>query len=160
MKTKLLDEFIQIALPVIESNDCELIDAEFKKEGADKILRFYVELKEGKISLDECAKINKEISDKLDETNITDEKYILEVSSPGVERPLNKEKDYIKFKGSKIDVSLYESFEGRKKFTCVLKDYQNKIFTFAIDKQSFQIPADKIGKINLHFDFDFKKELE
>lgn len=153
MKIKLLDEFIQLALPVFESNDCDLIDAEFKKEGADKVLRFYAELKEGRISLDDCAKISKELSDKFDETEITDEKYVLEVSSPGVNRLLNKEKDYIKFKGSKIDVSLYESFEGRKKFTCILADYENKIFTFAVGNESFQIPADKVGKINLHFEF-------
>jgi len=153
MKAKLLNDFIKIALPIIEENECDLIDAEFKKEGTEQILRFYVELKEGRISLDDCIKINKEISDKLDETDTVNDNYVLEVSSPGVNRPLNKEKDYIKFKGSKIDVSLYEHVDGRKKFTCVLADYNDKVFTFTIESESFQIPADKVGKINLHFEF-------
>ncbi len=81
--SKLLDQILAIATPIIEQNNCELVDAEFKKEGSDKILRFYVDLQQGHISLDECAEINRQLSDRLDETDLIEEQYILEVSSPG-----------------------------------------------------------------------------
>ena len=153
MKIKLLDEAIRIAEPIIKEAGAELVDAESLKQGSEKIVRLYVDLLDGRISLDELADINRKISDRLDESDISEETYTLEVSSPGVNRPLKKERDYLRFLGSKIDVSLYETTDGYKKFTCVLTDYQDGIFLFTVDQQQIELSADKIAKINLHFEF-------
>jgi len=153
MANRLLDEVVRIAEPIIETANAELVDAEYLKEGSERIVRLYVGLQEGNISLDELAELNRKISDGLDESDVTEESYTLEVSSPGVNRPLKKERDYLRFRGSKVDVSLYESVDGLKKFTCVLTDYNNGIFLFTNDRKQIEISADKVAKINLHFEF-------
>ncbi len=151
--SKLLDQILAIATPIIEQNNCELVDAEFKKEGSDKILRFYVDLQQGHISLDECAEINRQLSDRLDETDLIEEQYILEVSSPGVNRRLKTETDFAKFKGSKVDVSLYEAVNGKKKFIAELGSVQNGTVVFLVGEEGVSVPMEKIGKVNLHFEF-------
>ena len=153
MANKFLDRAVELAQPILEQNGCELVDAEFKKEGQDKILRLKIERLEGRVSLDDCAEVNRALSEKLDEIDDGQENYILEISSPGVNRPLNKERDYIRFAGSKVDVSLYEAMDGRKKFTCVLEGYEKGVFLFSIDGDALKVAQDKVGKINLHFDF-------
>ncbi|MFA0816462.1 MAG: ribosome maturation factor RimP [Anaerofustis sp.] len=153
MANRLLDEVVRIAEPIIETANAELVDAEYLKEGSERIVRLYVGLQEGNISLDELAELNRKISDGLDESDVTEESYTLEISSPGVNRPLKKERDYLRFRGSKVDVSLYESVDGLKKFTCVLTDYNNGIFLFTNDRKQIEISADKVAKINLHFEF-------
>lgn len=153
MANRLLDEVVRIAEPIIETANAELVDAEYLKEGSERIVRLYVGLQEGNISLDELAELNRKISDGLDESDVTEESYTLEVSSPGVNRPLKKERDYLRFRGSKVDVSLYESVDGLKKFTCVLTDYNNGIFLFTNDRKQIEVSADKVAKINLHFEF-------
>ncbi len=152
---KFIDEMVKLATPVIENNGCELVDAEFKKEGTQQVLRFYIELKDGDISLDECAEVSRGISDLIDESEFFQENFILEVSSPGVERVLKKESDYIRFSGRRVDVALYKPRAGEKKFTAVLKSYSEGIFTFASEEGDFELQLDDVAKINLHFDFEF-----
>ena len=153
MKSRLLDEVVRVAEPIIEAAQAELVDAEYLKQGNERIVRLYVGLMEGNISLDDLAELNRQISDKLDDSEISEESYTLEVSSPGVNRPLKKERDYVKFLGSKVDVSLFEAVDGLKKFTCELTDYRNGIFLFTKDQKQIEVSADKVAKINLHFEF-------
>ena len=153
MNKKFLSIIEDNIAPILQSHSAELVDAEYKKEGANKVLRLFVELIEGNITLDDCAIIAKEISQMLDESDPIDEPYVLEVSSPGVNRILRNEKDYLRFLDSKVDVSLYESIDGQKKFPCILKGYRDGVFAFETDNGLINVPADKVGKINLHFEF-------
>ena len=155
MANKFLDRMISEAVPILEGQGCELVDAEYKKEGSQWVLRFYIELTDGRISLDDCAEANRLLSARLDEIDTGLDSFILEISSPGVERVLNKEKDYLRFRGSEIDVSLFRSINSRKKFTCILNDYlqEEKVFVFADDGEEFRIDAADVAKINLHFSF-------
>lgn len=152
---KFIDEMIELAMPAIEQNNCELVDAEYKKEGSQMILRFYIELIEGRIGVDECAAVSELISKAIDESEFSQENFILEVSSPGVERVLKKPSDYIRFSGNSVDVALYKPYEGSKKFTAILKNFENDTFTFELNGGEFQLPLSDIAKINLHFDFKF-----
>ncbi len=152
---KFIDEMIELAMPAIEQNNCELVDAEYKKEGSQMILRFYIELIDGRIGVDECAAVSELISKAIDESEFSQENFILEVSSPGVERVLKKPSDYIRFSGSSVDVALYKPYEGSKKFTAILKNFENDTFTFELNANEFQLPQSDIAKINLHFDFKF-----
>lgn len=152
---KFIDEMIELAMPAIEQNNCELVDAEYKKEGTQMVLRFYIELKEGRISVDECAAVSEIISKAIDESEFSQENFILEVSSPGVERVLKKPADYVRFSGSAVDVALYKPYEGKKKFTATLVGYENDTFTFDENGNVFTLTQSDVAKINLHFDFKF-----
>ncbi len=151
-----LDKLTEIALPVIERCGCESADAEYVKEGADKILRFYVEKPQGAVSLEDCVNVNREISEVIDNLDfVPEEPFVLEVSSPGVNRVLKKEKDYVRFAGSEVDLSLYSAVDNQKKFSCKLLGYENGVFSFETEGRRFEIPKDNVAKINLHFDFKF-----
>lgn len=153
---RFIDEMTHLAMPVIEQHGAELVDAEFKKEGSQQVLRFYVELKDGRIGIEDCAAISTDISALIDASEVQSDNFVLEVSSPGVNRVLNKEKDYIRFSGSKVDVSLYKTVEGMKKFTCLLSKYEDGAFVFTLDDgTALKINKEDVGKINLHFDFEF-----
>jgi ribosome maturation factor RimP len=157
MASNFLSRMAEAALPIIESCDCELVDAEFKKEGGQSILRFYCERKEGSITLDDCVEISTLLSDKFDEIDSGQgSSYVLEVSSPGVERPLKKPADYIKFTGREIDVSLYEAVMGKKKFSCILAGYDEQAQELALGIGDVQakIKLSNVAKINLHFSFE------
>lgn len=118
-------EFVtEVSKEFLEEQGLELYDVEFIKEGKDWFLRVYVdkvwEDKEEYISLEDCEKVSRFLSDKLDEDDPIEQYYYLEVSSPGIERVLKSEKDYSKYKGRLVELSLYETFEGRKKYEGIL----------------------------------------
>lgn len=162
MSKGFLDKMTEIATPIIEKEGCELVDAEFKKEGASKVLRFYIELAEGRISLDKLADTSEKLSAAFDEAQESDGSlqkqgaYILEVSSPGVERILNKEKDYIRFSGDLVDVSLFSGAKtGKKKFVAKLVSYDpaNQSFHFESEGEDIRLELSEVAKINLYFEF-------
>ena len=159
MSKKFIDEMIELAKKPIAECECEIIDAEFVKEGSDWFLRFYIERLEGKVSLEDCAKANTLISEAIDNVETIHENFILEVSSPGVNRVIKTEKDFIKFQGSKVDVSLYKTYEGYKKFVAVLEEYTEGKFIFVIEEKQgdkkIEVKKEDVGKINLYFDFKF-----
>lgn len=104
-----------LVIPAIEENNFELVDVEYKKEGNNWYLRVYID-KDGGITLDDCQIISEYLSEKLDEVDPIENSYILEVSSPGIDRPLKTKKDYDKFKGNSVEVSLYQSIDKKKKY--------------------------------------------
>ena len=105
--------------------------------------------------MDEISTVNRLLSDLLDEEDFIEEEYILEVSSPGVNRVIKKEKDFIKFKGSKVDVKLYKPLNGKKQFTGMLEGYENDNVLIDLDSEHLVIPHKDISKVNLSFDFKF-----
>ncbi|MBR6801656.1 MAG: ribosome maturation factor RimP [Eubacteriaceae bacterium] len=157
MADRFIDRMIAVAEPVIEKNDCELVDAEYKKEGSEQILRFYVEAKEGRVTLDQCTEINREVSDIIDTMEDIVHSFVLEVSSPGIFRVLKKEKDYIRYSGNLVSVSLYKMVEGvkAKQFIATLAgfDTESKTFTFDSQGEIFNVEEKDVAKINLHFEF-------
>lgn len=138
--------------PLID-NGLEIIDIEFKKEGNNKVLRIYVEKIEGRVNLDEISNITRVISDLLDKEDLIEEEYVLEVSSPGVNRVIKKEKDFLKFSGEKVDVALYKKIAQGKKFIAILKGYEDGNVLLEVDDELITIPYTDISKVNLHFEF-------
>lgn len=104
-----------LVAPAIEKNKFELVDVEYKKEGNNWYLRVYID-KEGGVNLDDCQIISEYLSEKLDEVDPIENSYILEVSSPGIDRPLKTQRDFEKFKGSLVEVSLYQPIDKNKKY--------------------------------------------
>lgn len=111
-----------LLIPITEAHGYEIIDVEFVKEGGNRFLRVYLD-KPGGITVDDCEIASRELSDKLDEKDFIEESYILEVSSPGLGRPLKKEKDYIRNMGKLIEIRTFKAIDKQKEFTGVLKAY-------------------------------------
>ena len=106
-------------LPLMEENDFELLEVEYVKEAGTWYLRAYID-KEGGIAVDDCEVISRKLSDWLDKEDFIDDSYILEVSSPGLGRPLKKEKDYVRSMGREVEVRLYKAIDRQKEFTGTL----------------------------------------
>ncbi|HHV98131.1 MAG TPA: ribosome maturation factor RimP [Clostridiaceae bacterium] len=114
-KRKVEDVVTKLALPIVEKYSFELVDVEFVKEGANWYLRVYID-KEGGITLDDCQVVSEELSVVLDEADPIDQRYFLEVSSPGIERPLKKDKDFERYKGHPVVVKTFNAIDGKKEF--------------------------------------------
>ena len=117
-----------LLLPIIEANNFELVDVEYVKEGSNWYLRAYID-KEGGISVDDCEVVSRAFSDKLDEEDFIDDAYIMEVSSPGLGRPLKKEKDYKRSMGKELEIRTYRAINREKEFYGILKSYDENSFT-------------------------------
>lgn len=112
--------------PVIKENGYDLYDVEYAKEGKNYFLRIYIDKPEG-IDLKDCEKVNDEISDLLDEANYIKEQYFLEVSSPGIERVLRKDKHLEQNKGKEIAIKLFKKDTlGNKEYQGILKDFDEE----------------------------------
>lgn len=143
----------QYLLPLMEEHKFELVDVEYVKEAGTWYLRAYID-KEGGITVDDCEIINRKLSDWLDEEDFIEESYILEVSSPGLGRPLKKEKDFARSIGKEVEVKLYKAFNKQKDYTGVLEAYDKDTVTLGMEDGS-QIVFDRpdIALIRLAFDF-------
>ena len=106
---------LPILEPVIAEKGLELVDLEFVKEGVNWYLRVYID-KDGGVNIDDCEAVSRALEVKLDEKDPIEQAYILEVSSPGIDRPLKKDADFVKYHGEIIDVKLYKAQDGSKQY--------------------------------------------
>ena len=138
----------KIAEEILANTDYELVDVEYVKE-RDWFLRVYID-KEGGIGLDDCQEVSGLLDEKLQELNIINDRYILEVSSPGLDRALKKEKDFKREMGKLVDITLYKAIDGEKMITGKLTGYTKDIIT--ID-ETREIALKDIALVRLHIDF-------
>ena len=140
-------------LPLVEERHFELVDVEYVKEGSSWYLRAYID-KEGGIAIDDCEMISRILSDWLDQEDFIDDSYILEVSSPGLGRPLKKEKDFARSLGKEVDVKLYRARDKQKDFTGILAEYDKNTVTIELEGGSRMVfERQEIALIRLAFDF-------
>jgi len=114
-KRRIEDQVTELVLPITKKWAFELVDVEYIKEGKDWYLRVYID-KPGGINIDDCQSVSEELSDELDRVDPIKQSYILEVSSPGLGRPLKKDKDFEKYKGEVVEVKLFSAVGGEKIF--------------------------------------------
>lgn len=105
---KIVEELLE---PILEEKKYELVDVEFVKEGANWYLKIYID-KEGGVTIDDCEYVSRAIDTKLDEVDPIPQAYILEVSSPGLDRPLKKDKDFMRNKGKLVEIKLFQPLEN------------------------------------------------
>lgn len=140
-------------LPVLEEHCFELVDVEYVREVGVWYLRAYID-KEGGIAVDDCEIISRKLGEWLDKEDFIDDSYILEVSSPGLGRPLKKEKDFIRNKGKNVEVRLYKPLNKQKEYTGALKSYDADTVTVTLEDGNDLIFAKTdIALIRLAFDF-------
>ena len=133
---------------ILSGTDYELVDVEYVKE-RDWYLRVFVD-KAGGIDLDDCQTISEQLSAKLDAADIIGGAYILEVSSPGIDRILKKDKDFVREAGKVVDVTLYAPLNGKKIFVGELESRDEKFLRL---KDAEPLPREKIAQVRLHIDF-------
>lgn len=142
-----------LLLPLMEEHHFELVDVEFVKEAGTWFLRAYID-KPGGITIDDCELISRALSDLLDEKDFIEEAYILEVSSPGLGRPLKKDKDFDRSLGESVEVRLFKAVEKQKEFTGILKAWDKDTVTLEFeDEAELTIERANIALIRLAFDF-------
>lgn len=140
----------QMLEPTVSRMGYELVDVEFVKEGPNWYLRIFVD-KEGGVTIDDCEIISKELEKVLDENDPIEQAYFLEISSPGIDRPLKKKEDFIKFNGEMIDIKLYKPFEGSKEYSGKLVGYDENdgTVTIEIDSKNISFAKKEIASIRL-----------
>jgi ribosome maturation factor RimP len=138
--------------PVLEEMDVELVDIEYLSEHGRWVLRIYVD-QEGGITLDGCARVSREIGDLIDVKDILQYEYVLEISSPGLNRPLKKEKDFLRSVGNKIKVRMVAPVQGRRNFTGYLRDYSDGMLYIDVKNDLVPLPRVDVEKANLVYEF-------
>ena len=143
----------ELILPIVEGNGFELVDVEYVREAGLWYLRAYID-KEGGITVDDCEVVSRELGDWLDKEDFIADSYILEVSSPGLGRPLKKEKDFARSLGKDVEVRLYRPINRQKEFTGALKAYDADTVTLSMEDESeLVLEKSDIALIRLAFDF-------
>lgn len=139
--------------PIVDEHGFELVDVEYVKEGGNWYLRAYID-KEGGIAVDDCEVVSRAFGNMLDEKDFIEDSYILEVSSPGLGRPLKKEKDYVRSMGKELEIRTYRAIDRQKEFFGVLSAYDENSVTITMEDGSEQtFNKSEIALIRLAFDF-------
>ena len=142
----------ELITPILDRMNFELVDVEYVKEGGTWYLRAYID-KEGGITVNDCEAVAREMNEILDREDFVEDSYVFEVSSPGLGRPLKKEKDYIRSMGKEVEIRTYRAINREKEFYGILKSYDENSVTIENEdgEQTFQ--KSDIALIRLAFDF-------
>lgn len=152
-KEIILKKIENIVTPVAESMGLSLVDIEYLQDGGYWYVRIYVEKENEDITLEDCAALSNKIDENIDK--LIDQRFFLEVSSPGIERPLKKIADYIRFKGEKAKLSLKHKVNDNKNFEGIIVDCKDNIIFLEIKEQEImEIPFSEIRKANLVYEFE------
>ena len=148
--SRIEQEIEKLVTKPIENIGYEVYDVTYRKEGQDNYLTIFIDNKQG-ISLNDCEKVNNEITDLLDEKDVIKEPYFLEISSPGIERVLRKEKHLQDNIGNEIYVKLFTKIKetNTKEIEGILTDFNNEIITVTVDDKKIQLPRKDIAVIKI-----------
>ena len=152
MKREAVEEFVSSVVEgIIAGTEMELVDVDYVRE-RDWYLRVYLD-KPGGVDLDDCQMVSEKLSAVLDEKDPITENYLLEVSSPGLDRVLKKDKDLIRYNGRDVDIQLFKPINGSKQFTGTLEGFTDTTIDFIINGESMTFERSAIAQIRLHLDF-------
>lgn len=147
------DKVEELAEPIASNVDCEVVDVEYVSERGEQVLRVYIDALEGGITVDHCAAVSRELSTILDVEEVVPGHYNLEVSSPGINRPLKKKKDFIRFKGEKVKLTTNSPVNGRKNFKATIEGVsEGSVVLEDLDGVSWIIELANIKKARLNIE--------
>lgn len=152
MGKSIVQQVEKLIAPVIDDFGLELVDIEYVKEGAQWYLRIFID-KESGVDIDDCANVSRAAGEVLDQNDPIAQAYTLEVSSPGLERPLKKEQDFERFKGKLVRVITKEVYQGYKEFTGYLVGLIDDEIVLEYEEEKIGIPRSLVEKANLTFEF-------
>ena len=142
----------ELAETLVASEGMELVDLEYRRQGPRWVLRLFIDKEDG-VTIDDCANISKELGDLLDVKDIIPQAYVLEVSSPGLNRPLRKKEDFSRFAGRKVQIRLFTPMEGRKKIVGNLVGIENETVIVAAPEGRYSVALKDIDRANLVYEF-------
>ena len=143
----------ELITPILDRMNFELVDVEYVKEGGTWYLRAYID-KEGGITVNDCEAVAREMNEILDREDFVEDSYVFEVSSPGLGRPLKKEKDYIRSMGKEVEIRTYRAINREKEFYGILSAYDENAVTIKTeDGTEMTFEKSDIALIRLAFDF-------
>ena len=152
MSKKVTEIVEELLTDILEQEQLELVDIEYVKEGKSWFLRIFID-KENGVDIDDCGLVSEKLGEKLDAVDPIQQNYFLEVSSPGAERPLKKQQDFIRAIGKHVNIKTYEPIDGSKEFEGTLLSYDEKEITLSIKiktrTKEITIPTEKIAKARL-----------
>ncbi|MPW25837.1 ribosome maturation factor RimP [Alkalibaculum sp. M08DMB] len=152
-KQKIEDLVYDLVKPIIDEQNLELVDVEYKKEGQHWYLRVYIDSEDG-ITLDNCELISGLLDPVLDKEDLILDSYFLEVSSPGLDRALKKDRDFLRYIGREVEVTLYQPLNNTKNFRGINKGLKNNYLSILLeDNKSFEIPMKQVASVKLYFEF-------
>jgi ribosome maturation factor RimP len=137
---------------ILEEMGFELVEVEYIHNMGRWILRLVID-KESGVTIDDCAKVSNELGDLIDVKNFIDHSYALEISSPGLDRPLKKEKDVLKAMNKKIKLKMLTPVEGRRNYSGYLRDFENGMLHVEIETGLVALPWSEVDKANLIYEF-------
>ena len=149
---KLLGEIRQVIDPILHPQGLGLVDLEYQRESRGWVLRLYLD-REGGVTLDECVEVNREVGAVLEVKDLIPNPYVLEVSSPGLTRPLRKPEDFNKYRNRLVKIKLYEPLEGRKNFKGTLLGLEDERVLMEVEGRVYELPLQGIAKANLEIEF-------
>ena len=147
-KVPIAQSVMDLIEPILVAEGLELVDVEYKKEGPNWVLRIFIDKEEG-ITVADCQKVSHLTGDLIDVEETIKTPFNLEVSSPGLDRSLKREKDFLKFKGKRICLHSISPIDNRKKFTGILADFKDQIVYMELDGKPFEILLSQVAKTNL-----------
>ena len=151
-KTPIYQSVTDLIEPTLKGSDIELVDVEYKKSGKTWSLRVFIDKNQG-VTVDDCQRLSREIDDLIAIHELIADPYVLEVSSPGLDRPLKKETDFIRNKGKQVLVKTYLPINNSKTNTGTIKDFSNDTLFLENKKKTFEISFSNIAQVKLIFKF-------
>ncbi|NLL69610.1 MAG: ribosome maturation factor RimP [Epulopiscium sp.] len=149
LSKKIEQQVEEMLYPILQEKNFECVDVEFVKEGPNWYLRIFID-KEGGITIDDCEWVSRSLEKELDKTDPIIQPYILEVSSPGLDRPLKKEEDFKRYQGELVDVKLYKAVNKQKEFQGKLIGLQDDQIVIEDEKGEIcSFPRDQVSIVRL-----------
>lgn len=145
----LIKKLYNLLFPVVESQGYELLDIEYLLDHGQWILRLYIDRSEVGVTIADCALVSNQVSTILDVEDLIQGKYNLEVSSPGIERPLRKLEDFNKYKGCLVKIKTYDKINDRKNYKGIIQEINGNTILINIEGEIYKIPQDQIYKARL-----------
>ena len=151
-QTQIYKQVEEISESLVVSEGMELVDLEYRREGPRWMLRLFID-KEGGVTVDDCARISRELGDLLDVKDLIPQAYVLEVSSPGLNRRIRKKKDFSRFAGQKVQLLLVSPKDGRRKIVGDLVGVEGEEVVVTATEGRFSVALENIAKANLIYEF-------
>ncbi|MFQ5450254.1 MAG: ribosome maturation factor RimP [Nitrospinaceae bacterium] len=139
---------MKIIEPAVLEENLELVDVEFKKSGPRRVLTVFIDKDEG-ITVEDCQRISRQIEDMIEINNLIQSSYVLEVSSPGLDRALKKERDFLRFKNKRVKVRTFSPLGNQKNFSGTIRDFREQTLFLEAAGKTLEIPLANIAKARL-----------
>ena len=140
--------------PVLTRLGYELVLLHYQRDRGGHVLRLYIDKIDGSgVQLDDCSEVSREVGTLLEVEDPVSDRYHLEVSSPGLNRPLVKEKDFVKYAGQRVKVQTHGPIDGRKVFAGTLLGFEGGHVALEVDKNTYRVPFEAIARANIEYQF-------